>query len=50
MDYNAFVEIFNREFGEDFELERGCSYSMEILLAKSSTSNRRVGELDYLLF
>jgi len=32
MDYNAFVEIFNREFGEDFELERGCSYSMEILL------------------
>ena len=30
MDYNAFVEIFNREFGEDFELERGCSYSLII--------------------
>ena len=30
MDYNTFVEIFNREFGEDFELERGCRYSMII--------------------
>jgi len=23
MDYNACVEIFNREFGEDFELQPG---------------------------